>query len=695
MKDEFFKKELPDSYRFEFDDEVASVFEDMMQRSVPLYSENLQICQDLALLFYQPKSHILDLGCSTGTLLIALSRLPFPDKPDLIGIDSSPAMEKKFYQNCQQQNPDANFAFLQIPVEKLTLELCQNLKPSVVFFNYTLQFIDPKKRQILLELIYKILLPQGILILCEKTKAEDEWQGLLEDVLYVQFKRHNGYSDVEIQQKRKALQSVLTPHSLPSNRQKLKQAGFQHTVTVLQWCQFSTLLACKDPQTPSVSLEEADELVITPEYEKVLKAIQLGCPVIFVTGKAGTGKSTLIEHLNETLVGQKKNIVNVAPTGVAALNVQGMTIHSFFCIPPDVVDINELEFKGSGQIYRSLDLLIIDEVSMARADLIDLIDGCLKYWRESTQPFGGVQVLLVGDLFQLPPVIRGEDLEDFRKRGYLSEYFFSARVFQDPVVSIELKKVFRQADPEFVAALNQIREGIQLNQALHVINSCLTPTIPQGAIMLTARNAQADEYNQQQLSKIQAEEHEFEGEIIGKFNLTGNRLPSPSTLVLKEEAQVMFTKNDENKRWVNGTLGKVIGVETYEDEESNEEQTCIVVEIYQNDYVATVKVLPTSWATFRYKWDATNRTLEKEKIGEYIQYPLTLAWAVTIHKSQGKTLPSVYIDLGDGAFAPGQVYVALSRAKSLQDLHLARKILPRDVRVDFRIKDYYQKLFGS
>ena len=693
MKDEFFKKELPDSYRFEFNDEVASVFDDMMVRSVPLYLENLQICQNLALQFYQPKSHILDLGCSTGTLLIALSRLPFPDSPHFIGIDSSPAMEKKFCQNCDKQNPDASFSFLQFPLQQLTLEKCQTIKPSVVFLNYTLQFIEPTKRQNLLNLIYQILLPNGILILCEKTQANTKWQQELEEKHYVQFKKRNGYSDIEIKQKRQALESVLIPHSLENNQHQLKTAGFQQIIPVLQWFQFSTLLAQK---IEKVHLEEQeDELVITPEYQKVLEAIQLGCSIIFVTGKAGTGKSTLIEYLNDTLQQQKKNIAIVAPTGVAALNVQGVTIHSFFRIPPHVVDVNELEFKGSGHIYRQLDLLIIDEVSMARADLIDLIDACLKYWRESSKPFGGVQLLLVGDLFQLPPIIRNEELDTFKQRGYQSEYFFSARAFQESIVAIELKTVFRQADSKFIDALNQIRTGIHLNQALLTINSCLAPNIPKGSIMLTARNAQADQYNQSQLAKIEAQEQVFQGEIIGKFNLSGNRLPSPSSLALKEEAQVMFTKNDEQKRWVNGTLGKVIGFETYEEEEKESEITCIVVERYQNEYTDIVKVLPTSWETYRYQWNQKTQTLEKEKIGEYIQYPLTLAWAVTIHKSQGKTLPSVYIDLGDGAFAPGQVYVALSRAKSLQDLHVARKIKISDIRIDPRVKNYYQKNFSS
>jgi len=424
-----------------------------------------------------------------------------------------------------------------------------------------------------------------------------------------------------------------------------------------------------------------DDIEVTQEYLLIQKLIENDCPVVFVTGKAGTGKSTLIVYLRHIL---KKRTAVVAPTGVAALQAKGVTIHSFFQLPPKIIDANDIKRVYDRKLYSKLELLIIDEISMVRGDLIDGIDKFLRKNRENEKPFGGVQLLLIGDLFQLPPVVMKEERNVLNKKGYSSEFFFSALTLQESdMIPVELTKVFRQESKEFIHLLNNVRIAEDLDNSLRGINSRFAQDYsPELEITLTGTNQLADQKNSKKLFALPGKEHVFQGVMKGKFSYSKDKLPSPYRLKLKVGAQVMFTKNDEQKRWVNGTLGIVKSLGT----------NSIRVEIISDGPIATYDVLKITWGTYRYEYDPDRDKIVSKVVGEYTQYPLMLAWAITIHKSQGKTLPKVFINMGSGAFAPGQVYVALSRVQSLNDIHLARPIKNSEVMCDPKIKRFYQAL---
>ena len=378
------------------------------------------------------------------------------------------------------------------------------------------------------------------------------------------------------------------------------------------------------------------------------------------------------------------NIVVVAPTGVAALHIEGVTIHSFFRFPPRIITDDDIKLIRDRRLITKLKVLIIDEVSMVRSDTIDAIDKFLRFNRESNEPFGGVQLLLIGDLFQLPPVVNQKDRQAIQLMGYESHYFFSAKVFENcSLASKELTKIYRQSDKKFINLLNNIRLQKNLDQTLPVINQRSTKVSSQDEtrITLSCTNAVADKMNAQEMAKLTGELRTFEGIVSGKFVIEREKLPSPMNLALKEGAQVMFTKNDAAHRWVNGTLGKVI--------EFEDESVRIEVEgKYDNVY----DVQRVVWETFKYTYDEQRQRIVPERIGSYTQYPLMLAWAVTIHKGQGKTLEKLLVDLGSGAFDFGQVYVALSRCRSLEDIHLAKPIQAQDVKCDPVIKRFYNTL---
>lgn len=432
--------------------------------------------------------------------------------------------------------------------------------------------------------------------------------------------------------------------------------------------------------------DSAGGIEITDEYRRVEKLLNDGCPLVFVTGKAGTGKTTLIHYLREKL---NKNVVVVAPTGVAALNVKGATIHSFFRLPPRIINDEDIKKVRKRVVYEKIGLLIIDEVSMVRADLIDAIDKFLRLNGPAAgEPFGGIQVLFVGDLFQLPPVVKRQEAEILAAREYESPFFFSAGVLQDrEFLPVELTKIFRQTDAQFAAMLDQIRIAEGLDAVIPYINQrCISLSVENfSLITLTCKNAAADEINQLKLHKLPGEIRTFGGEITGKFDVQEERLPSPLNLQLKIGAQVMFTKNDERKRWVNGTLGRVVGFE---------EET-VQVELVSGCPGEVHDVERVNWESIKYEYDLEEDKIRTAVIGTYTQFPLMLAWAVTIHKSQGKTLEKVRVDLDDGAFAPGQVYVALSRCRSLQDISLARPIRPAEIKCDPRIRRFYEALYSQ
>ncbi len=420
-----------------------------------------------------------------------------------------------------------------------------------------------------------------------------------------------------------------------------------------------------------------DTIKIPKGYVQARRLVEDGSRVVFVSGNAGTGKTTLIRYLQEHIT--LKHVV-LAPTGVAALNAGGATIHSFFRFPPRIQDLGSIRIPDDRRLYQRLDLIIIDEASMLRADMLDSIDTFLRACNESHEPFGGVRLLLIGDMFQLPPVVTRAEGEVLDARGYDSPYFFSAHCLRDlDLAHIELDEIFRQTDPEFVSLLNRIRVAQDTHAVIERLNAWCGQPRDDYDITLTCTNAAADAINAERLSLLDGEERIFLGEPAGHFGLDGDRLPSPQELHLRVGARVMFTKNDEERRWVNGTLGTVTWLSGGR----------IEVDV---DGAGIHEIPKATWQSFKYRFDRKNDRIVADEVGSYTQYPLMLAWAVTIHKSQGKTLDRVLVDFGSGAFASGQAYVALSRCRSLDGLRLARPLRATDVRCDRRISGFHSLL---
>jgi ATP-dependent DNA helicase PIF1 len=425
-------------------------------------------------------------------------------------------------------------------------------------------------------------------------------------------------------------------------------------------------------------------LELGPEFTAALDAIEKEGKSVFLTGRAGTGKSTLLQLFRKTT---QKKVVALAPTGVAALNVQGQTIHSFFGLPPRLISKQEIKKRKDRRVLKALEVLIIDEISMVRADLLDNIDYSLQINRDSRLPFGGVQVVFVGDLYQLPPVLTREEQGIFESR-YSSPYFFAAEVFQRgfKLELIELRKVYRQDNRHFLRLLDAIRLNHLDEDDLADLNSRYLPNFePEDYyITLTARNATADAINTRELAKLDSQTYSYQAEITGDFNPL--LFPTDQILRLKKGAQVMLIKNSPDGNYVNGTLGMI--VDLFED------QVRVAIENREQDY-EEIDVIPQVWEIIRYKTPPDNfAEIETEVIGTFTQFPLRLAWAVTIHKAQGKTFRHVVIDLGAGAFEHGQTYVALSRCRSLEGIVLKRKIQLQDVITDERILEYYQWMEG-
>lgn len=427
---------------------------------------------------------------------------------------------------------------------------------------------------------------------------------------------------------------------------------------------------------------ETSSIEITQEFEKAFDTISKRAPFIFITGRAGTGKSTFTLLLKETL----KSYAVVAPTGVAALNIGGQTIHSFFRIAPGPIDFEKIKPLKHRIAYKALKTLIIDEISMVRADLLDAIDHMLRAnGPNPNEPFGGVQVVAIGDLFQLPPIVATEEEQALLTRGYSSSFFFGALVLKKIKIEvIEFTKVFRQTEESFIQLLNSIREGKGLERTLEALNKRVAAVDEKSfdGVVLTGTNAAASRINASCLEAINAPPMYYKGEIIGDLRIEQSKLPAPFDLELKRGAQVMFLKNDKKRRWVNGTLGIV--------KECNLDN--VVVHI--NDHLGPreVRVEQESWENLKYEYSAEENAVVATKVGAYKQIPLTLAWAITIHKSQGKTFEKVHIELERGAFAEGQVYVALSRCKTLEGITLAKPITKEDVLLNFDVISFYQKI---
>lgn len=427
---------------------------------------------------------------------------------------------------------------------------------------------------------------------------------------------------------------------------------------------------------------------VTSDYKRVMDEIENGTKMIFVSGRAGTGKTTLIDYIRGKL---DSNIVVIAPTGVAALQAKGMTIHSFCKFPPHVITNDDIQHLRDRDLYKAIKLLIIDEISMVRCDLMDGIDRFMRTNGNFDEPFGGIQVIFVGDLFQLPPITVGEEDKALRLMGYNQSsgghHFFYAKVFnKQKITMIELQKVFRQKNKEFSDLLNHLRVNEDIDNALEIINrNCYQPNKPKNKhmISLTTTNRKADSINFNELNKLKTYTRSYYGKASGAYDINkeGN-LPSPSKLVLKNEALVMFTANDvPQKRWVNGTIG--------------------IVKFCGDDFVAVevegrkFEVTPYAWKSYSYVYDEASDSVKLNETGSYLQIPLMLSWAVTIHKGQGKTIENIEIDLGDKAFASGQTYVALSRCPTLEGIRLSRTINKEDVFVDPEIREFYLSNFSE
>lgn len=431
------------------------------------------------------------------------------------------------------------------------------------------------------------------------------------------------------------------------------------------------------------------------EFQDALNLVKYTRQSLFLTGKAGTGKSTFLRYVCDNV--RKKHVV-LAPTGIAAINAGGSTLHSFFKLPfhpllPDDPNLSLQkgrihEFfkytKPHRKLLEELELVIIDEISMVRADIIDTVDRILRvYSHNLREPFGGKQLLLVGDVFQLEPVVKADE-RDILNRFYPTPYFFSARVFgQIELVSIELQKVYRQSDPKFIGVLDHIRNNTAGSADLQLLNTrYTTATEPADAddlyITLATRRDNVDYINERRLKELPGQPESFLGEVHGDF--PESSLPTSQELVLKPGAQVIFIKNDYERRWVNGTIGVVSGFDL-------DGETLYIT----TDDGRACDVRRETWRNIRYTYNEEKKQIEEEELGTFTQFPVRLAWAITVHKSQGLTFSRVVIDFTGGVFAGGQTYVALSRCTSLEGIRLRKPVSRADVFVRPEIVQFAER----
>jgi len=418
---------------------------------------------------------------------------------------------------------------------------------------------------------------------------------------------------------------------------------------------------------------------LSPEQLAVYERIEHTREHLFITGRAGTGKSTILNHLSWNT---SKIIAVCAPTGVAALNVGGQTIHSLLRLPTGVIADHDLDQPSElKKMLAAIDTLVIDEISMVSADLMDAIDRALRQARgKKHDPFGGAQIIMFGDPYQLPPVPPRDPHERaFFADTYRSLWFFDARVWsQVPLTVVELTEVHRQRDDRFKQILGAVRFGEVTADMAEELNSAGARTPPEDVLTLATTNATVNRINQQRLAGIGGSSLRAVADITGEFR--ENMYPADEVLELKPGAQVMFLRNDSDGRWVNGTIGTVSRI-----------KDTVWVEVGDEEF----EVEPTVWERYRYRYDSDTKKLEKEVVAEFEQFPLRLAWAVTIHKSQGHTYDAATVDLGPRAFSAGQTYVALSRVRTLDGLFLQRPLQPRDVIVDPNVTRFMQSRLAS
>ena len=423
-----------------------------------------------------------------------------------------------------------------------------------------------------------------------------------------------------------------------------------------------------------------EPLILDDTFQDILDQLENSTEHVFITGKAGTGKSTLLQLYRKTT---RKKVVVLSPTGISALHVQGQTIHSFFQLPPRLLAGFRPEIvRRLVPLLRHLEVLIIDEISMVRADVMDAIDVTLRLHRKSIEPFGGIRIIMFGDLFQLPPVVSTPEEKIIFSTDYSSPYFFSAKVFREHRIRmIELDKVYRQKDRMFIQLLDNIRTNQADYDDMETLNERFHPEaeIEEPYLTLCTINATADRINLSRLNAIDHPAHYFIADVRGDFS--EKIFPAAYRLELRKGAQVVFLRNDPEKRFVNGTLGTIIDIDDAD----------IVVSIAgANGSEQEINLSRMTWDNMRYGYTASEGDqISAESIGSFTQYPVRLAWAITIHKSQGKTYDRVAIDLGKGAFEHGQCYVALSRCRTLEGVYLKRPVTMRDILVDEMIVDFY------
>ncbi len=426
------------------------------------------------------------------------------------------------------------------------------------------------------------------------------------------------------------------------------------------------------------SMNNLSNIEINEEFKKAFDIAENSNRNVFITGKAGTGKSTFLNYFRENT---NKEIAVLAPTGVAAVNIKGQTIHSFFNFKPDITIQKVKEIKPKNlRLYKKIHTIVIDEVSMVRADLLDCVDRFLRlHGKNKNKPFGGVQMIFIGDLYQLPPVVTSKE-KDIFKEFYKTPYFFDANVFNDcELYFIEFEKVYRQSDYFFIEILNAIRNGTITESAINQLNQRVIPDfIPskdEFYIYLTTTNKMAADINHEKLSKIKGREFIYHGYLEGEFSEAD--LPTSEKLFIKINAQVMLLNNDPLGRWINGDIGKIINIET-----RRTEPDIIFIELTNGE---VVEVTPFKWEMYQFYFDSKKKKILIEVVGQFTQYPIKLAWAITIHKSQGLTFDKVILDLGKGTFSHGQLYVALSRCKSLEGLILKKPVSKKHIFLDRRI----------
>ncbi len=430
-------------------------------------------------------------------------------------------------------------------------------------------------------------------------------------------------------------------------------------------------------------LKADPDLELGDDFTRALHAMELDDSHVFITGRAGTGKSTLLKLFRDVT---KKSVAVVAPTGAAAINVGGQTLHSFFRFPPRAPSTFEIRKSNRSDLYQDLDALIIDEVSMVRADFMDAIDKFLRINRARPDlRFGGVQMIMIGDLCQLPPVVVGEKEANHLAQHYGTAYFFGSEALRhDKLNTIELKKIFRQRDSDFVQILNAIRSGDVSPDQLDVLNARVDRRFKakrdDPVVLLTPTNYVADRENDRRIGQLRTKEHVFTSASTDKFGEVAEKnLPAPSALKIRVGAHVMFVRNDRDRNWVNGTMGHVTEIE--------DEMVRVKITDSQGGHVW---VEPETWEMNEFVHNKKSERLDSKVVGTFTQFPLRLGYAITVHKSQGKTLERVIVDMGRGAFAHGQTYVALSRVRSLEGLVLTRPITQADVSADPVVTDFLE-----